>query len=733
MNPGNTANSWSNKWNQTSDLTVPTDGTNCYTVAEGTWDNGGGEWSAYTPAIPGTAVYLKPNSNWLADGARFAMYCFGNGEEWVDLTGPDADGFYTGTVPEGYTSLIFCRMNPGVAENSWTNKWNQTGDLTVPADDKVYFTVPDGMWDGADGSNWAAGTGSEEPEQPTDPVPSGDTYVVAGCAELCGETWSATSATNTMTDNGDGTYTKVYPNVPVGKSYQFKVVKNGSTWYGDGDNNVTFNVSAVCDVTITFRTADHSITVTGDGVNFEQDTSFDSIHAVGDGRGNWLGGISWNPAANRMTETSTGIYEITFENVAAGSYQFKFAANGTWADSWGKGTGDEALYNSQTNYSLTLTATSNVTLKLDLTGYNFTTKKGATYAVTVEEVGGEEPALDYYLYGYINGADVSANEDGYKFADGKLAASFTAADNYVFIKDSNGTAYMTAEYCTDTTATLSATGSEKLYVPGNVELEFTLEENEDGTLTLSYAEASGKTTVKIHFLRPDTWGTGINAYTWGGVDMGAWPGSPISENASHPGWYDLVVKQETPAAFNFIFNDGGNQTADLATGEVTGNTELWVKGNDVLTEAPGEWSGDYDYTVYFHFLKPNGWADSVHAYVWDGAGNPVLGLWPGTAAEADTVNAGWYNASVTMEENDAISFIFNDNSGSQTGDLTTGTLDVTTHIWIVDGTVLTAAPEGWMDSGVTVHVPGTFPGPSWDASSNEMTWNASLGLYVLTF
>ena len=45
MNPNASANNWNNKWNQTADLVVPTDGTNCYTVKEGTWDKGGGTWS----------------------------------------------------------------------------------------------------------------------------------------------------------------------------------------------------------------------------------------------------------------------------------------------------------------------------------------------------------------------------------------------------------------------------------------------------------------------------------------------------------------------------------------------------------------------------------------------------------------------------------------------------------------------------------------------------------------
>ncbi|MBO7242923.1 MAG: starch-binding protein [Alistipes sp.] len=58
MNPANTENNWNNKWNQTSDLKVPTDGTNHYTVAEGAWDNGNGTWSTYTPAVKPEPVAL---------------------------------------------------------------------------------------------------------------------------------------------------------------------------------------------------------------------------------------------------------------------------------------------------------------------------------------------------------------------------------------------------------------------------------------------------------------------------------------------------------------------------------------------------------------------------------------------------------------------------------------------------------------------------------------------------
>ena len=114
--------------------------------------------------------------------------------------------------------------------------------------------------------------------------------------------------------------------------------------------------------------------------------------------------------------------------------------------------------------------------------------------------GAAEPIteLDYYLIGYINGKDYgcesdSANMGEYKFVDGKLTATF-ASDSYVFIKTTNNANW----YMTDgwlgtetTTATFYNTTLDiehnKLFVPGGVEVTFTLVVNEDDTLTLSYA------------------------------------------------------------------------------------------------------------------------------------------------------------------------------------------------------------------------------------------------------
>ena len=101
----------------------------------------------------------------------------------------------------------------------------------------------------------------------------------------------------------------------------------------------------------------------------------------------------------------------------------------------------------------------------------------------------------YYLVGFINGANYGCEEDHenmgqYKFVDGKLTAKFDT-DSYVFLKtEGNGKWLLSNTYCTETQCTFSEGKSEKMFVPGGVELSFTLVERGDGSVTLSYTEKS---------------------------------------------------------------------------------------------------------------------------------------------------------------------------------------------------------------------------------------------------
>ena len=243
-------------------------------------------------------------------------------------------------------------------------------------------------------------------EPTTAPAPAGSTYVVAGSEELCGVLWKGSpeeAPENVMTDNGDGTYTKVFTNVQIADSLQIKVVENtadgGQNWIGDnGDNNITFNVLAACDVTVTYDSNTRKITVSGDGVQIVSDIEIKSMHAVGNGDPDdesWLNGVAWDPTANEMEQVADKVYEITYHNVTAfDNYQVKFATNGKWADSWGSaeegftpesGVAFDAVYNGQ---NLTVNVPyefADVTLRIDLSNFNYATKLGAVATVTVTE------------------------------------------------------------------------------------------------------------------------------------------------------------------------------------------------------------------------------------------------------------------------------------------------------------------------------------------------------------
>lgn len=162
MNPDTTTNDWSNKWNQTADLTY--DGkNNLFTINDDSWDNG--KWThkcvdanckVCVPMTEDVVLSLKPNENWMQSNAEFAIYLYNGTSEpvWIDMKDLDGDKIYEAAVPNGnYRSMIFCRMNPGRTENNWNDgvKWNQTIDLFFDGTNNMY-TFNDNSWDAPAGT-----------------------------------------------------------------------------------------------------------------------------------------------------------------------------------------------------------------------------------------------------------------------------------------------------------------------------------------------------------------------------------------------------------------------------------------------------------------------------------------------------------------------------------------------------------------------------------------------------
>ena len=105
------------------------------------------------PAKQTATVNLVPGI-WTSANAWFAAYYWnGNSNRMVKMTDEDKDGAYTAEVAADAENIIFVRMNPENADLKWESKWNQTGSLALPTDDKTYYNIKpadnweeDGQW-----------------------------------------------------------------------------------------------------------------------------------------------------------------------------------------------------------------------------------------------------------------------------------------------------------------------------------------------------------------------------------------------------------------------------------------------------------------------------------------------------------------------------------------------------------------------------------------------------------
>ena len=427
----------------------------------------------------------------------------------------------------------------------------------------------------------------------TEITPGGETYRVAGVAELCGSTWDAADDNNLMTLNADtGLYEKTYTDVQPGE-YPIKVVETCSdgtmNWYGNAqDMNVAIYVSAVCDVTVTFNATTHAIGIVGISAVEKTWMDIDAIRVVGNGDGAWLNGANWDPAAdaNKMTEVRPGVYEITYAQVPAGSdYQFKFAANGSWTDNWGAGgAAGEAVYNSNTNIFVELTETTDVTLRLNLNGFNESTKQGATYEVVLgsgDDTG--KVAVDYLdaegnsqtcAAATVLAADAAVWEGGWYVAQGKV----TIPDAVTLSGDVH---LILADECT-LTAGSGIAGS--------------------GTLTV-YAQSTGEqkgclTATGVAVTETDSISAGIRAgaITVNGGAVNATGGTGEGSDITSAGLYS------TPGNITInggvVTATGGTVTGDCgtSTGIATEEADVIVNGGTVI--AAGAASATWSIGVY---------------------------------------------------------------------------------------------------------------------------------------
>ena len=224
------------------------------------------------------------------------------------------------------------------------------------------------------------------------------TWTVAG--NFLGSSWNPEDASNDMTLEGD-LYTLVKTDVTLekGTSYEFKVVKDHAWTVAYPSNNYTFTVdeTGIYTVTVTFNAETQEINVTT--VKTGEAGPVEHTYSVM----GTLGGDSWT-VDNDMTKGDDGIYTITFEDVAAGNYEFKVRVDHDWSVSY-----------PGSNYQLTVDQDGS---KVVITFNEETKEVNATVTAPTGIANIKAEAAQGKLYN-VAGQKVSANYKGIVIVNGK--------------------------------------------------------------------------------------------------------------------------------------------------------------------------------------------------------------------------------------------------------------------------------------------------------------------------
>lgn len=361
----------------------------------------------------------------------------------------------------------------------------------------------------------------------------------------------------------------------------------------------------------------------------------------------------WNPAseADRMEPTPTMGYVITYENMPAGSYEFKFTANGNWSDLdlggafMGSGVWAPLSWGGS-NICFTLEEAADVTIVLDLEGYRFQLQIGnrvdevpedMQLHITVPETWGA-------TYVYVWGPELLGTWPGTQTTSGDLAVT-PAFDGMVI---SNG----------------AGTQSWDITDIDKTQPEVWITVNNDGSYSLSYEAPNDNPPallepIYVHVIVPESWENAY-VYTYNPEQVGSWPGTLVLGD----------VIGVTPNFEGLIINNGaGAQTADIKDIDLTAS-DVWV----VVAE-------DCSYALFYNeadVVIPTPASDirihvtaehwnAVYAYTYNPAS---CGSWPGVLVD------GSFVVPATFE-----GLVLNNGEGQQTADIKD--IDLTAEeVWI---------------------------------------------------
>ncbi|MBQ9558498.1 MAG: SusF/SusE family outer membrane protein [Bacteroidaceae bacterium] len=395
--------------------------------------------------------------------------------------------------------------------------------------------------------------------------PSQHTAFVSGTSNICSGQWSSEDA---MAYDSESGLWKVTLPVKDTNMAMFKVVYDGG-WYPDA--NVEVQVSEPSDVEITFDPKDNTVAFSGEKV-IDVVKKIEFIVATGS---EGLFGVSWDVSGDhnkmeKLDNAGQGYYQLTLTDIAAGTYDFKFCANGTWDSGleWGGLSDPTVVGNAEVvpatdkggkNFRMTLDKGYTYTVVLTLDLMSETPSVSAEWTAT----GGAEITDDIYsLAGTFNGWNqTDESTEMTKVSDGvySITVPMPAGENkFKVVKDHDwAVAYPAEDYV--------------LNLEQDADVTITIDLNNDGAITIATAECSvyfvtvnvqsDKEAVNLYAAETDSW----NQLT------GNWPGAAMNKIE---GGFTYTVKLTKGEKLWIIFNGEGGQTSNIEVNGVSHSCTL---------------------------------------------------------------------------------------------------------------------------------------------------------------
>ena len=567
MDSGNATNSWDAVWNQTSDLVIPTNGTNCYTIASDAWSHGSGSWSTISTTVDYYLFGYINGANYGCeeDSGNLGSYKFSSGkltatfdcDVYVGVKTADGNGNVTGWyMTEGYqntaTSVTLINTEAGIAvpeklyvpggiKVTFTVTANSDGTLTLSytttASSCQHLVYIDGVckacgkscshsWSNGTCStcgatcshSWSASTGKcSACGLSCSHNYSSSTGKCLTCGKSCSHSWSGSKcSTCGMTCSHSWSSGKCSTCGSTCSHASHSTAGKCTTCGSTVSHSYSNGVCTVCGSGCTHSWSSGKCSKCGITCSHTSHTTAGKCTTCGSTVSH-----NWSASTGKCTVCSKSCTHAS-HNTSGKCTTCGYSVSHTWSSgkcsvcgkscshSWSSGKCSTCGLSCTHSWSSGKCATCGTTCS-----HSWSSGKCSTCGTscshnwncsTCKTCGSTR---DFYLFGFINGANYACEEDSsnlgsYKFTSNKLTVTFTS-DSYVAVKTSdNASWYMTEGYDdTATSATLYNTAAgiaspDKVYVPGGIKVTFTITENSNDTLTLKYSVSSSSCQHLTH-------------------------------------------------------------------------------------------------------------------------------------------------------------------------------------------------------------------------------------------